>query len=119
MEVEEHYQVVGSQEADPMNGRISEDSPFGKALLGKAIGDDRYRGGPRRQHRIPRGEISSGKTPPVREKRSRRTMSDQTNQQQPVQTEPSLSELLQIRRDKLTELQKAGKDPFARSPGMT
>ena len=40
-------------------------------------------------------------------------MSDQTNQQQPVQTEPSLSELLQIRRDKLTELQKAGKDPFA------
>ena len=28
-------------------------------------------------------------------------MSDQTNQQQPVQTEPSLSELLQIRRDKL------------------
>ena len=38
-EEEETYQVVGSQEADPMNGRISEDSPFGKALLGKAIGD--------------------------------------------------------------------------------
>ena len=36
---EETYQVVGSQEADPMNGRISEESPFGKALLGKAIGD--------------------------------------------------------------------------------
>lgn len=34
----ESYQVVGSQEADPMNGRISEESPFGKALLGKAIG---------------------------------------------------------------------------------
>lgn len=33
------YRVVGSQEADPMNGRISEDSPFGKALLGKAVGD--------------------------------------------------------------------------------
>ena len=39
-EEEESYQVVGSQEADPMNGRISEDSPFGKALLGKAIGDE-------------------------------------------------------------------------------
>ena len=39
-EEEETYQVVGSQEADPMNGRISEDSPFGKALLGKAIGDE-------------------------------------------------------------------------------
>ena len=36
---EETYQVVGSQEADPMNGRISEESPFGKAMLGKAIGD--------------------------------------------------------------------------------
>ncbi|MCI2105163.1 MAG: transcription elongation factor GreA [Intestinimonas sp.] len=36
----ESYQVVGSQEADPMNGRISEDSPFGKALLGKSVGDD-------------------------------------------------------------------------------
>ena len=37
---EESYQVVGSQEADPMNGRISEDSPFGKALLGNAVGDE-------------------------------------------------------------------------------
>ena len=37
---QETYQVVGSQEADPMNGRISEESPFGKALLGKALGED-------------------------------------------------------------------------------
>ncbi len=36
----ETYQIVGSQEADPMNGRISEESPFGKALLGKREGDD-------------------------------------------------------------------------------
>lgn len=35
-----HYQIVGSQEADPMNGVISEDSPFGKALLGKNAGDE-------------------------------------------------------------------------------
>ena len=35
-----HYQIVGSQEADPMNGRISEDSPFGRALLGKCVGED-------------------------------------------------------------------------------
>ena len=33
------YTIVGSQEADPMNGAISEDSPFGKALLGKSEGD--------------------------------------------------------------------------------
>ncbi len=38
-------------------------------------------------------------------------MSDQTNNQ-PVQEEPSLSELLQIRRDKLAALQGQGQDPF-------
>ena len=39
-EEDSEYEIVGSQEADPMNGRISEDSPFDKALLGKAVGDD-------------------------------------------------------------------------------
>ena len=33
------FKIVGSQEADPMNGRISEESPFGKALLGSKEGD--------------------------------------------------------------------------------
>lgn len=37
---EETYRVVGSQEADPMNGRISEESPFGRALLGRVVGDE-------------------------------------------------------------------------------
>jgi len=32
--------IVGSQEADAMNGNISEESPFGKALLGKQEGDE-------------------------------------------------------------------------------
>ena len=36
---EESYQVVGSQEADPMNGKISDDSPFGRAMIGKSVGD--------------------------------------------------------------------------------
>lgn len=33
------YAIVGSQEANPMEKRISDDSPFGKAMLGKHIGD--------------------------------------------------------------------------------
>ena len=33
------YAIVGSQEANPMEARISDDSPFGKAMLGKHIGD--------------------------------------------------------------------------------
>lgn len=36
---EEIYTIVGSKEADPANGRISNESPMGKALLGKAVGD--------------------------------------------------------------------------------
>ena len=34
------YKVVGSQEADPMNRAISEESPFGRALMGKKEGDE-------------------------------------------------------------------------------
>jgi len=37
---EETYQIVGSQEANPMQGRISEDAPFGRALLGHGEGDE-------------------------------------------------------------------------------
>lgn len=33
------YKIVGSQEADAMHGAISEDSPFGKALMGAREGD--------------------------------------------------------------------------------
>lgn len=35
----EEYQIVGSQEANPMCGKISSDSPFGRGLLGHAIGE--------------------------------------------------------------------------------
>ena len=33
------YQIVGSTEADPINGAISNDSPLGAALLGKYLDD--------------------------------------------------------------------------------
>ena len=34
------YSVVGAVEADPLNGRISDVSPIGKALMGKKVGDE-------------------------------------------------------------------------------
>ena len=34
------FQVVGTVEADPLAGKISDESPIGRALLGKAVGDD-------------------------------------------------------------------------------
>lgn len=38
-DVEESYQVVGSQEADPISSKISDDSPFGKSLMGHRVGE--------------------------------------------------------------------------------
>ena len=34
------YKIVGSQEADVMSRAVSEDSPFGKALMGRKAGDE-------------------------------------------------------------------------------
>lgn len=36
---EETYTIVGSAEADPFEGRISNDSPIAKSLIGKKVGD--------------------------------------------------------------------------------
>jgi len=33
------YKITGSQEANPMEYKLSDDSPFGRAILGKAAGD--------------------------------------------------------------------------------
>ena len=36
---EETYKIVGSAEADPLDAKISNDSPIAKALLNKSVGD--------------------------------------------------------------------------------
>ena len=36
---EEEYTIVGSQEANPMEGRVSDDSPFGRGLYGHKVGE--------------------------------------------------------------------------------
>ena len=36
----ETYFLVGAKEADPPNGRISNESPIGKALVGKKVGEE-------------------------------------------------------------------------------
>ena len=38
-EFEDKYEIVGSQEANPREGRISDDSPVGKGLIGHRAGD--------------------------------------------------------------------------------
>jgi transcription elongation factor GreA len=37
---QEDYAIVGPAEADPMHGRISNESPLGRALLGHKAGDE-------------------------------------------------------------------------------
>lgn len=39
LECEDTYEIVGSAESDPENGRISDESPIGKALVGRKIND--------------------------------------------------------------------------------
>ena len=36
---EVEYRIMGADESDPLNGKISNTSPVGKALLGKSVGD--------------------------------------------------------------------------------
>lgn len=36
---EKEFTIVGSNEADPLEGKISNEAPFGKALVGKSVGD--------------------------------------------------------------------------------
>jgi len=38
-EESEIFQIVGSQEANPMQGRVSDESPLGRALMGHLKGD--------------------------------------------------------------------------------
>ena len=33
------YRITGSQEANPMEGKLSDDSPFGRSVVGKAAGE--------------------------------------------------------------------------------
>lgn len=37
---EEEYQIVGSTESNPLEGKISNDSPMAQSLLGKHVGDE-------------------------------------------------------------------------------
>lgn len=48
---EETYTIVGSAEADPSQGRISNESPVGRALLGRSVGEEA-------RVRVPAGEIT-------------------------------------------------------------
>ncbi len=49
--VETEYEIVGVAEADPMNGKISNESPLGRAFLGRKVGD-------KVQIQVPKGMVT-------------------------------------------------------------
>lgn len=93
------YTIVGSQEANVMERKVSEDSPFGKALMGTKAGDEITVEAPPGRYPLPGGQHRTI----TREENC--TMAEQNTQQ-------DLREILQIRRDKLKALQDAGMNPF-------
>lgn len=46
------YTIVGSLEADPLAGKISNESPVGRALLGKRVGDEAVVSAPSGTYRV-------------------------------------------------------------------
>jgi transcription elongation factor GreA len=52
------YTIVGSTEADPINGRLSNESPVGKALVGRDKGDTVTVPAPRGERRLTISEIA-------------------------------------------------------------
>ena len=44
------YHIVGSYETDPLSGKISDDSPIGRALIGASEGDEVVVAAAREQH---------------------------------------------------------------------
>ena len=94
------YRIVGSQESDPMNGFISEESPFGKDLVGAKEGD------------TVTVEAPSGAIVYTVQKIERYRRADMSEQKTTQQPEQELSEQRRVRREKLAALQAAGEDPF-------
>ena len=52
------YAIVGSTEADPMSGRLSNESPVGKALIGRKKGDTVSVPAPKGERKLTIGKIS-------------------------------------------------------------
>ena len=100
---EVEYSIVGSAEADPMNFKISNESPVGSALVGKKVGD------------IVEVAVPDGvnKFEVLRNKKKLIGGYYMSTEEMNIQElESQFSEQEGLRREKLAELQDEGKDPF-------
>lgn len=88
------YTIVGSAEADPYEFKISNESPVGRAFLGRKVGD-------KVDVQVPDG-TAKFEILEIKDNMEVNQMTEELN----------LNEMLKIRREKLSKLQEAGKDPF-------
>jgi hypothetical protein len=108
---DDDFEIVGSQEANPMQGRISDDSPLGRALIGHRAGRDHQPGDPDRSCRSSK-YLPLLTTDVIREIQ----MSETENREEEAElSAEELSEILQVRRDKLSHSFRArGATPSCR-----
>ena len=98
---------MGRTEADALNGKISDESPVGHALLGKAVGE-------KAEVLLPTGqtvEYTVLSYHPLCKLKLNGSNHGRTKEETPLQG-LSESEQVQVRRQKLADLQAAGNDPF-------
>ena len=97
------YKIVGSTEANSLKGKISNESPVGKALLGAKVGD------------IVNVETQAGvlqyKVLEIQRSKLNRKGEQEMAEQKNAQN-VDVNQLLKVRREKLQDLQERGKDPF-------
>ena len=61
LEEEVEYSIVGSNEANPLQGRISDQSPIGSAMLGAKVGEEVTVAAPAGEYKIKILEVSRAK----------------------------------------------------------
>ena len=103
MKIDQTITIVGANETDPKNMKISSESPIARRSW-QAQGRDRRRGGSRR-----RDEAQGAGNQPVTHKHTKGEGFMDTQAAVPQQ----LSEQEGIRREKLRKLRQAGQDPYA------
>ena len=103
------YKIVGSTEANSLKGKISNESPVGKALIGHKVGDTVEVETPAGVFSYKIQESQRSNVEEVRQSKEWKKVADTQNTN--VQ-EQDIHQLLKVKREKLANLQQAGKDPF-------
>ena len=105
---DETYTIVGSTEADTTEGKISNESPVGMAILGKTVGTVV-------QVKVPAGTLEYKIVEIKKLRRGGLSLAKQHIEEK----QQDINELMQVRRDKMQAFIDKGIEPFGRSYDVT